>query len=533
MFMPLQLRFTLFYTFLLGLALLFFGQAVYGQAQQRAYQDLDNTLKSRAESVRFGKLLLCPGAFPNSAPYTLPSVDGLGTGGVAIEVLDSRLNLLATTSVPLPDGTSVVPDYLANSPTPWDQAAIQSAFKRYQAGAGAEGVYSVVTYKDQPVRVFTLVNDQSMCNDSSQGSTNTIHYIQTAHSEQDIQQSLADLQRVLVQGAALVLVFALLGGWLISRGVLSTVQRITRTAQRISDSRDFTRRVPLAAKPGRDELATLVETFNRMLANLEEVYQRQQRFVADASHELRAPITSIRCNLDLLVKAPDLPTDETRAALDDARAEADRMGRLVNDLLTLARSDEAGQLTSIVDSTNSLARNNPKVNGYMNSRKQMRQIDLDSLLLEVFRHYRPVADDETMQGKDGPRQGPRLTLQHITPAKVSGDSDQLKQTLVALLDNALKYTPHEGNVALSLSTSKGYAIVTVSDTGPGIAPEDLPHIFERFYRADPARNRDRGGSGLGLAIASSIVQEHQGSIEVESTPGKGSIFTLKLPLTGT
>ncbi|MDQ2905589.1 MAG: HAMP domain-containing histidine kinase [Chloroflexota bacterium] len=539
MFIPLQLRFTLFYTFLLALALLFFGQAVYGQAQQRAYQDLDNTLKSRAESVRFGKLLLCPGTFTNptpfspTAPYALPSVDGLGTGGVAIEVLDSKLNLLATTSVPLPDGTSVVPDSLANSPAPWDQAAIQSAFKHYQAGTGADGVYSVVTYKDQPVRVFTLVNDQSMCSDSSQGNTNTIHYIQTAHSEQDILQSLADLQRVLVQGTALVLVFALLGGWLISRGVLSTVQRITRTAQRISDSRDFTRRVPIAAKPGRDELATLARTFNRMLANLEEVYQRQQRFVADASHELRAPITSIRCNLDLLVKAPDLPTNETRAALDDARAEADRMGRLVNDLLTLARSDEAGQLINDGDSTNSVAHDDLKMYGYTKSKKQARQIDLDSLLLEVFRQYRPVADDETAQDKDSGRQRPRLTLHHIAPAKVSGDSDQLKQTLVALLDNALKYTPHEGNVALSLTTSKGDAIVTVSDTGPGITPEDLPHIFERFYRADPARNRDRGGSGLGLAIARSIVQEHQGSIEVESTPGKGSIFTLKLPLAGT
>ncbi|MDQ2713456.1 MAG: HAMP domain-containing histidine kinase [Chloroflexota bacterium] len=539
MFMPLQLRFTLFYTLLLALALLFFGQAVYNQAQQRAYQDLDNTLKSRAESVTFGKLLLCPGAFPNptpfssSAPYALPSVDGLGTGGVAIEVLDSKLNLLATTSGPLPDGTTVVPGYLANSPTPWDQAAIQSAFKRYQAGAGADGVYSVVTYENQPVRVFTLVNEQSMCGDSSRGSTNTIHYIQTAHSEQDIQQSLNDLRRVLAQGAALVLVFTLLGGWFISRGVLGTVQRITRTAQRISDSRDFTRRVPLAVKPGRDELATLAETFNRMLANLEEVYQHQQRFVADASHELRAPITSIRCNLDLLVKAPDLPGDEARAALDDARTEADRMGRLVNDLLTLARSDEAQQLADSVDSTSSAIHTNLKVNGYKKHESQARQVDLDSLLLEVFRQYRLVADDAAMQVEDGKRHGPRLTLQHITPAKVSGDPDQLKQTLVVLLDNALKYTPHEGNVALSLTTSKDDAIVTVSDTGPGIAPEALPHIFERFYRADPARNRDRGGSGLGLAIARSIVQEHQGSIEVESTPGKGCVFTLKLPLAGT
>jgi len=121
-------------------------------------------------------------------------------------------------------------------------------------------------------------------------------------------------------------------------------------------------------------------------------------------------------------------------------------------------------------------------------------------------------------------------LQHITPVQVYGDADQLKQAFVALLDNALKYTPYEGSISLSLVTGEGYATVKVSDTGIGILPEDLPHIFERFYRADRARSRDRGGSGLGLAIAQNIVQEHRGSIEVESTPGKGSTFIVRLPL---
>src|SRR5205823_13602643 len=117
-----------------------------------------------------------------------------------------------------------------------------------------------------------------------------------------------------------------------------------------------------------------------------------------------------------------------------------------------------------------------------------------------------------------------------TPARVYGDADQLKQVLVALLDNAFKYTPYEGSISLALTTSEHTAIVKVSDTGIGILPDDLPHIFERFYRADRARSRDRGGSGLGLAIVQSIVQEHEGSIDVESTPGKGSAFVLKLPL---
>ncbi len=214
----------------------------------------------------------------------------------------------------------------------------------------------------------------------------------------------------------------------------------------------------------------------------------------------------------MLAKAPDLPPAEAQAALADARAEADRMGRLVSDLLALAHAD-ATQPTTII--------------GYKNSDAQAQLIDLDSLLLEVFRQYRRSGEGES---GEQPPHGPRLMLQHITPAQVYGDADQLKQAFVALLDNALKYTPYEGSVTLSLVTGEGYATVKVSDTGIGILAEDLPHIFERFYRADRARSRERGGSGLGLAIAQNIVREHQGSIEVESMPGRGSTFTVKLPL---
>ncbi|MFL5695782.1 MAG: sensor histidine kinase, partial [Ktedonobacteraceae bacterium] len=216
-----------------------------------------------------------------------------------------------------------------------------------------------------------------------------------------------------------------------------------------------------------------------------------------------------------LAKAPDLPAEEAQAALADARAEADRMGRLVSDLLTLARSDSISQSGRI------------KVYGYRKEGDKKQSLDLDSLLLEVFRQYQPVGENGNGEIR---KQGPRLLLQHIAPVKVYGDADQLKQVLVALMDNALKYTPYEGTVSLSLTTSENSAVVKVSDTGIGISPDDLPHIFERFYRADQTRSRERGGSGLGLAIVESIVQEHQGSIEVESTPGKGSTFILKLPV---
>ncbi len=153
-------------------------------------------------------------------------------------------------------------------------------------------------------------------------------------------------------------------------------------------------------------------------------------------------------------------------------------------------------------------------------------VDLDSLLLEVFRQYRP----EKINGDDEGRQaGPRLLLQDIMPVQVRGDTDQLKQVLVALVDNALKYTPAEGSVWLSLTRDRPWAVVKVSDTGMGIAAEDVPHIFERFYRADRVRSREQGGSGLGLAIVESIVREHGGSVEVESRQGEGSVFRVRLP----
>lgn len=504
MYIPLPLRLTLFYTLVLGLALWFFGHTVYTQAEQRAYSDLDATLSSRAASVQLGKTIACFNTSSVPLPLRLPSVNSLGTGGVAIEILDSHMRLLATTDGNTGDFAQPSIDGLGSSPVPWDMRAARMVLDEYTPTTGQiSSTFSTIIYNSQHVRVYSLINGD--CGGE-------VHIIQTARSEQDIEQSLSDLRLLLLRGGALVIVLALVGGWLITWGVLAVVRRITKTAQSISTSHNFSQRVPSKFLFGRDELATLAATFNEMLTNLEEAYQRQQRFVADASHELRAPITSIRCNLDLLAKAPDLPAEEAQAALADAQTEAGRMGRLVSDLLTLAHSDQQ------IESTN---------DAYKQNKEWKQLVDLDSLFLEVFRQYQHAIENGN---NDSTQQGPRLLLHHITPVQVYGDADQLKQVLVALLDNALKYTPYEGSISLSLTASEHHAIVRVSDTGIGIDPADLPHIFERFYRADRARTRERGGSGLGLAIVQTIVQEHQGTIEVESVPGKGSSFVVKLPL---
>lgn len=498
-FFSLPLRLALLYTLLLGVVLWLFGFTAYSRTEQQSYQNLDVLLSSRAASVRLGKDIVA--GFrndPTGGPIILNSVDGLGTQGVAIEVFDSHMNLLATTTDTTGNGPQSSVDSQVPSPVPWDASAIHTIAQQYPK---IDHLYSTVGYQGQRIRVYTLQTTDF----------GVPHFIQTARSEQDVEQSLSDLRLLLMRGGLLALALALISGWCITWSVLALVRRMTRTAQSISSSRDFSKRVFPDGKHGQkrflmqDELSTLAETFNQMLTSLEEAYQRQQRFIADASHELRAPITSIRCNLDLLSKAHDLPETEMQAALTDARAETARMGRLVNDLLLLAHADAS--------SKDHLPDNDLRFH----------IVDLDSLLLEIYRQYAPSTERDA-------HEGPLLQLHHIVPVQVCGDSDQLKQVFIALLDNALKYTPHEGSVTLSLTQEESSAVVTVKDTGIGISQEDMPHIFERFYRADRARTRNRGGSGLGLAIVQAIVQAHRGSVQVDSVPGKGSTFIVRLPL---
>jgi signal transduction histidine kinase len=500
MYFPFSLRLSLGFTLLVGLFCWLFGTTVYQQAASNAENNLKDLLKNRATSVVVGKDLYTD---EHSSPITLPSVDAFGSNGVSIQVyklVNDEPYLIASTNTPVEPQQYVQTSVqsLGYSPYCWDKQAVTSVvIKRHLYYP--DGLFTNTIYQGRNVLVYTILNPD------------TVHVIQTAHTTLDNERSLEQLRQTLMNGALMVLMLTLLGSWFISWSILTAVNRMSSTAQAISRSQNFSKRVRQKNGLIQDELSTLARTFNQMLARLEEAYRSQQRFVADASHELRAPITSICCNLDLLKRAPDLPATEVESAFEDVQAEATRMGRLVNDLLQLAHLDSVQEIAP------QTALPSPQ------SAKTTRQVDLDSLVLEVFRQYRPLErrEDHT---------GPRLLLETIAPASVQGDPDQLKQAIVALVDNALKYTASEGSVSLALKAAENVAQIVVSDTGIGIFPEDLPHIFERFYRADRARTRDKGGSGLGLSIAQSIAHEHQGSIEVSSTPGKGSIFILRLPL---
>lgn len=306
-----------------------------------------------------------------------------------------------------------------------------------------------------------------------------------------IDMSVSRLRTLLLGLSLAGLLAALAASWAVAGRALQPIGDMVQTARSIEQARDLSERVPMP--PQHDELGELAETFNEMLASLEEASRAQQRFVADASHELRAPLTAIQGNLELLRRQPTMSANERQEALGEAEREAARLTRLVADLLALARADSGATI-------------------------KRAPVDLDAAVLDALSAARPLAHGQT------------LVLETFEPATVLGDADRLKQLFLTLLDNALKYTPPMGSVTVDLCRNGSQAEVIVRDTGVGIPPDALPHVFERFYRADPARARDPGGTGLGLAIAHWIVEQHGGAIRAASQPGQGTTVTVTLPL---
>ncbi len=284
-------------------------------------------------------------------------------------------------------------------------------------------------------------------------------------------------------------------GWLVARRGLRPVAALTRTAEAISLSGNLGQRVPGVAR--RDELGQMASTFNKMLGSVEQAYQAQQRFVSGASHELRAPLTAIQGNLELLERRADMLPAERQEAVNEASREARRLARLVADLLALARADAGVAI-----------------------RKE--RVEMDRVLLEALASGRHLA------------QGQNVRVAEMEPVVLQGDADRLKQMIIILIDNAIRYTPPGGQVTLSLRRRGAYGEfveIVVQDTGIGIAPQDLPHLFERFYRVDPARSRDSGGTGLGLSIGKWIADQHGGEIFMVSSSGEGTTATIRLPIT--
>jgi two-component system OmpR family sensor kinase len=291
--------------------------------------------------------------------------------------------------------------------------------------------------------------------------------------------------------AAASMVIAAAASWFAIGKALSPLSTVTETALQISQADDLSRRIP---NPGskHDETGRFINAFNDTLERLEHIFASQQRFLADVSHELRTPLTIIKGNVDLMRRIKQLDEE----SLDTIEDEADRLTRLVGNLLLEAQA-ESGKLPLF-----------------------LAPVELDTLLLEVFKEMRVLARDRVV-----------IKLTDIDQIIVNGDRDRLKQVLINLVSNAIKYTPKGGDVFLSLGKVGENARLIVRDTGQGIAAEDLPHIFERFFRAEKSRTRSKtSGFGLGLSIAYWIINHHGGRLEVKSAENKGSTFCIYLPI---
>ena len=390
-------------------------------------------------------------------------------------IITPNLKLTSNILVQVWDADKLV-DYspgLGNVKIPLDRLGIRSALPTYR---------DVTFEEDIRLRVLSvpLVSERR-----------PVGVVQVAANLNVVDSARRNLLSVLVFSTVLGVAIAALASQASVKQFLSPLETITSAADQINRADDLSRRVPYDGPP-EDEIGQLVGAINQTLERLEVLFTSQQRFIADVSHELRTPLTVIKGNVDLMRRMKSFDAE----SLDSIDQEAGRLTRLVTDLLLLAKA-EAGSLPLTKSA-----------------------VELDTLLMEVFTEMRVLAANKV-----------QVKLTEIDQLQVSGERDRLKQVLLNLVANAIQYTPAGGDVFLSLGRSGDNAKLIVRDTGPGIPAEDLPYIFERFFRAEKSRTRSgTAGFGLGLSIAHWIVEQHGGKIEVSSREGLGTTFAVWLPL---
>jgi heavy metal sensor kinase len=471
-------RLTAWYATALTLTLAGFALVLYGSRRRAAFEGLDRRVVSEAELTAG----ILEGVYRSGGAAVQP--DAAGRPEL---VPDMRASL------------DVVPDYLiithATGRVLFASAATQPlTFQEVEQLAALArrprltGVVDTVTVEPSALHLRYVVRPVA----GTGGDLGAVLVgATTAGAALELQQLAGTFALLLPIG---LLVAYLVGFWIAGRA-LAPLDHIIEEVREITDGRSLHRR--LAQPMVRDELGRLAETLNEMMARLERSFAALRRFTADASHELKTPLTVLRSGVERALTSPDVPR-ETLEILEEALQEVNGMTELVDTLLTLARADEG------------------------RAPLHREPVDLRAILDETRETGELLAEPAGLELKvDRPG----------APVIVSLDRSRIRQLLLNLLTNAVKYTPPGGRVRVRLETEDGRVALTVADTGIGIAPGDLPHIFDRFWRADMARTRtgERAGVGLGLAICKWIAEAHGGSIEVQSRPGRGTVFTVRLP----
>ena len=299
----------------------------------------------------------------------------------------------------------------------------------------------------------------------------------------DFYDAVNRFRLVLLFSVPVLLLVASAGGYWLSRKAVAPVGEIARATQSISEH-ELSKRLPVPQTG--DELQSLSETLNEMFGRLESAFKRVTQFTADASHELRTPVALMRTRTEVALRKPR-SEDQYRETIVRIHQELERTSALIENLMTLARADSGSEPLQVAPT------------------------NLNDILLEISEPARLLAEGKSIQYEQRLRE---------TPLWVSGNAPSLRRLFLILIDNAVKYTPREGRISVVLDARDDAAVTEIRDTGVGISPTDLPHIFERFYRADESRSRESGGTGLGLSIAKWIAEAHHGSISVASTVGR-------------
>ncbi|WP_049755262.1 sensor histidine kinase [Petrotoga mobilis] len=306
----------------------------------------------------------------------------------------------------------------------------------------------------------------------------------------EIENVLARLKMILISTGVLVMILAGIGGFFYADSSLKPVEKIINTAKNIEEN-NLTERIKVNSQ---DELGRLASTLNQMISRLEKAFEQQKQFTADVSHDLRTPLSIIQAESSLTLKK-DRSIDEYKKSLELILEETSYMSEIIDKLLFLARSDNKTQFYNFT------------------------KTNLKSLLEEVIKKVSPLYHNKSLT----------LQVEKLEELNIRADKDKLKEALINILDNSLKYTD-EGKVTISSVKIGNFAKISIEDTGRGIPKEDLHRIFDRFYRGDKARTSSEKSTGLGLAIVKEIVNAHDGRIEVESEVGKGTVFSLFLPI---
>lgn len=480
---PVGLQLSVIYALLLAAVLTLLGFALYAQLDSFLIQNTRERLE-RTTSTTLQQL------FPQRdrrPPRTLESVTeslvrGLTSADVVVAVLDDHGHILSSSQSPAGGD----PPYIPPLVTDWDDRIANNTITQWVASAPSGGRNLVV------LTPLTLITGPD--------APGTLLLLQQVASLESADAILNQLRLYLALGILIGTTLGVVAGLALTRVVLRPLDRISRTAEAISAG-ELDRRLHLP--PGRNEVARLGHAFDSMVDRLASALEAQRRFVADASHELRTPLTSLEGLSEMLLIGAD--RGDTRVVQRTVRSmhgELRRLGRLVADLLTLSRLDSTTPTITL------------------------KVVDPCALLAGIVEQMTPVAEAK----------GVSLSMRcdaGVEAAVLRADPDRLKQVLLNLLDNALRYTPAEGEVRVwaAADVSGAWLQIGVQDTGQGISPEDLPHVFDRFYRGDLSRARATGNTGLGLSIARAIVQSHGGSISVQSSPGQGAFFNIMLPMT--